>query len=159
MNAFFTAVKAFFKILKRPELAQSLCIEAKTTECGKQSPSHLKILSMLQHSARFIDFLKEDISGFSDAEVGACVRKIHADCAKLLEETVTIRSVIEENEGQTIEISAQYDPSKIKLVGNVGQPPFKGTVIHKGWKAHKVSLPKNDRQYDEILYAAEIEVK
>jgi hypothetical protein len=159
MNAFFTAIKSFFKILKNPELANTLCIETKKEEPVKVSSSHLKMLSMLQQSGRLIDFLKEDISCFSDEEVGACVRKIHADCAKLLEDTVTIRHVLEENEGQSIEVNAQYDPSKIKLVGNVGEPPFRGTVVHKGWKAHKISLPKAETTANEILYAAEIEVK
>lgn len=160
MNSFFSAIKAFFAVLKNPDLATKL-IEPKKQEekTSKQSQSHLKFLSMLQQSGRLIDFLKEDISSFSDEEVGACVRKIHADCAKLIEETVTVRPVIDENEGQSIEISAQYDPTKIKLVGNVGEPPFKGVVIHKGWKAHKLSLPKSSENLGDILYSAEVEVK
>lgn len=158
MNALRLAIKAFFKVWKNPDLAKGL--EQKREEIPqKAAHSHLKILSMLQQSGRLIDFLKEDISSFSDEEVGACVRKIHADCAKFLEEAVTIRPVIEENEGQAIEISAHYDSDKIKLVGNVGEAPFKGTVIHKGWKAHKLSLPKYEANFGEILYAAEIEVK
>lgn len=160
MNTFVTAIKAFFKVLRNPELGIGL-IEPKKEEekPSKSHQSHLKILSMLQQQGRLIDFLKEDISSFSDEEVGACVRKIHADCAKLLEETVTIRSVVEENESQAIEISAHYDPAKIKLVGNVGKAPFKGIVVHKGWKAHKLSLPKSEGSAGDILYAAEVEIK
>ena len=145
------AFKAFFNAWKNPE------------ECEKPSSldhSHLRLLSMLQHAGRLIDFLKEDISDFSDAEVGACVRKIHADCGKFIEEMVTIRPLMDQEEGSAIEVREGYDPRKIKLVGNLkGQPPFKGTLMHKGWKAHKMSLTKKKCDVSDILYAAEVEVK
>src|SRR5687767_10153304 len=36
--------------------------------------SGLMVLSMLQREGRFIDFLQEDVAGFSDADVGGVAR-------------------------------------------------------------------------------------
>ncbi len=125
----------------------------------KQDPSHLQLLAILQHSGRLIDFLKEDISSYSDSDVGAAVRKIHSDCAESLEELVTIRPLIDENEGSKITVGAGYDPTAIKLVGNVKEAPYKGVVVHRGWKAHKKSLPKQASVTHEIIAPAEVEIK
>ncbi|KAF3361749.1 Uncharacterized protein PHSC3_001699 [Chlamydiales bacterium STE3] len=159
MNSFLIAIKSFFKIWKNPELASRLEEKKAEVKPMQQHYEHLKLLSMLQNNGRLIDFLKEDISNFSDADVGASVRKIHEDCAKLIEETVTIRPLIDQNEGEEIEISASYDPDKFKLVGRVIEPPFKGIIVHRGWKAHKLSLPKSMESRSEVLCPAEIEIK
>lgn len=159
---FLLAIKAFFKALKDPVQAQ-LFLEDKL---HKQEPvsndySHLRLLSMLQQSGRLIDFFKEDIRDFTDAQIGAAVRQIHQDCNKSLEEFVTIRPLMPEKEGSTITIPKGYDPSAIKISGKVkGEPPYIGTVVHQGWKAHKRSLPnKTSEQISEIICPAEIEVK
>lgn len=157
------AVKAFFKVLCEPEKAQ-LLFEDKpqgTQDEGSTDQSHLRLLTLLQQSGRLIDFLKEDISTFSDAQVGAAVRKIHQECALSLEELVTIRPVLDENEGAGMNIPAGYDASQIKIVGKVNSdPPFSGIVVHRGWKAHKRSLPKKvGEQMNEILCPAEVEVR
>lgn len=125
----------------------------------KPDPSHLQLLAILQHSGRLVDFLKEDITGYSDGDIGAAVRKIHADCADCLEELVTIRPLIDENEGSKITVGAGYDASAIKLVGNVKEAPFSGIVVHRGWKAHKKSLPKQASVTHEVIAPAEVEIK
>lgn len=154
------AFKAFFKALKKPELARQF-LEEKEVKKISSEHSHLKMLSMLQQAGRLIDFLKEDISNYNDAEVGSAVRKIHSDCAKLIEEIVTIRPLLETEEGKEIEIPPGFDPQKFKLLGKIkGEPPFKGIVLHKGWKAHKHSLPQKGRDnQNEIIYSAEIEIR
>lgn len=154
------AFKAFLKAFKDPKQAQEF-VDGKPRQLEVQDQGHLRLLSLLQHSGRLIDFLKEDISKYSDAQVGAAVRKIHQDCGKSLEETVTIRPIMEENEGATVKVSAGYDPSTIKVVGKVkGEPPFSGTLVHKGWKAHKRSLPKKiGEQHNDVICPAEIEVR
>lgn len=154
------AIKAFFKILSDPEKAQ-LLFEEKPQVQEVADQSHLRLLSLLQQSGRLIDFLKEDISTFSDAQVGAAVRKIHQDCARSLEELVTIRPVMEENEGAAVKIPAGYDAGQIKIVGKVSNdPPFNGVIVHRGWKAHKRSLPKKvGEQTNEVLCPAEVEVR
>lgn len=154
------AIKAFFKVLCEPEKAQ-LLFEDKPQDEDFVDQSHLRLLTLLQQSGRLLDFLKEDITTFSDAQVGAAVRKIHQDCGRSLEELVTIRPVLEENEGAKISVPVGYDASQIKIVGKVNSdPPFSGVIVHRGWKAHKRSLPKKvGEQMNEVLCPAEVEVR
>lgn len=154
------AFQAFFKALREPEKAKEF-LEETPKQIESTDPSHLRLLSMLQHSGRLIDFLKEDISAFNDAQIGAAVRKIHQDCAKTIEEIVTVRPIMEENEGAKIQIVKGYDPNSIKVIGQVkGEPPYTGVLVHKGWKAHKRSLPKTKGQHvNEIISPAEVEIK
>lgn len=133
--------------------------EPKKIEEIKEDPSHLQLLAVLQSSGRLIDFLKEDITDYSDSDIGAAVRKIHADCAECLEQLVTIRPLIDENEGSKITVGVGYDASAIKLVGNVKEAPFSGIVVHRGWKAHKKSLPKQTKTHHEVIAPAEVEIK
>lgn len=154
------AVKAFFKALKDPkEAARYLEGKPKQIE-EKKDPSHLRLLSLMQQSGRLIDFLKEDISPYSDAQIGAAVRKIHAECGKSLEELVTIRPVMDQKEGEQVTLQPGYDPSAFKVVGKVkGEPPYSGKLVHKGWKAHKQTLPKQVGETStDILCPAEIEI-
>lgn len=160
-----TAFKAFFKALKDPEAANRF-LDGKNAEI-KQIPQvtgeypHLRLLSLMQESSRLVDFLKEDVSAFDDAQIGAAVRKIHEECSKCLEDLVTIRPLMEESEGSKITIPQGYDSSKIKVVGNVkGQAPYSGVLVHKGWKAHKLSLPKKiGDQATDVICPAEVEVR
>lgn len=155
------AFRTFLKALKEPKKAQEFLDEAPKKQIEQSDQSHLRLLAILQQSGRLIDFLKEDIASFTDAQVGAAVRKIHQDCGKSLEDVVTIRPVLDENEGATIKVVPGYDPSTIKVVGKVkGEPPFSGILVHKGWKAHKRSLPKKlGEQSNEVISPAEIEVR
>ncbi|MBA3602543.1 MAG: DUF2760 domain-containing protein [Parachlamydiaceae bacterium] len=158
------AFKAFFRALKEPEKTQLFLDEMPSQVAGAVSVadhSHLRLLALLQQSGRMIDFFKEDISTFSDAQVGAAVRKIHHDCSQSLEELVTIRPVMDENEGATIMVPAGYDPTEIKIVGQVrGDLSLSGVIRHRGWKAHKRSLPKKvGEQSSDIICPAEVEVR
>lgn len=157
------AFKAFIYAWKHPKDAEHFILgnQKHSQQNLSTDHSHLRLLSILQHSGRLIDFLKEDLSSFNDAQVGAAVRKIHEECGKSLEELVTIRPVLEDNEGATIKVSAGYDPTAIKIVGKIkGEPPFTGILVHKGWKAHKRSLPKKiGEQASEVICPAEIEVR
>jgi hypothetical protein len=159
MNRVFKAFQAFYHELVGKTAEMKKAELPKACEAGKGDPSHLQLLALLQHSGRLIDFLKEDITSYSDADIGGAVRKIHADCAECLEQLVTIRPLIDENEGSKITVGAGYDPTLFKLVGNVKEAPFTGIVVHRGWKAHKKSLPKSHSVNGEVIAPAEIEIK
>ena len=64
------AFKAFFKAWKEPAKATKFIQndEPKLLEASEKEadPSHLRLLALLQQQARLIDFLKEDINGFTD---------------------------------------------------------------------------------------------
>lgn len=154
------AIRAFLKALFNPRAARDFLQKNQTKQEKTQSPdqSHLKLLSLLQSRARFLDFMQEDIKGFSDAQVGAAVRNLHQKCQESLETYLSIRPLFEEKEGQEI-VLEDYDPRFVKLLGNVeGSAPYKGILRHKGWKAQKTALPKDLLSFGEVLFPAEVEL-
>ncbi|SCA64059.1 hypothetical protein SCG7086_BT_00030 [Chlamydiales bacterium SCGC AG-110-P3] len=157
------AFKAFFRAFKDPKAAKKFLQPNDTKKITKkeEDASHLQLLMLLQKSGRLIDFLQEDLSGCTDAQIGAAAKKVQQDCCGVLEELVTVRPVFEDREGASIQIPAGYDVSAIKVVGNVkGDAPYKGVLVHKGWRAHKRSLPKRvGHNTVEVLCQAEVEVK
>ncbi|MDR3625116.1 MAG: DUF2760 domain-containing protein [Chlamydiales bacterium] len=150
------AIKAFFRELKAPQKTEVLAKEEKKLD----NSEHLRLLYILQHSSRIVDFLKEDISGYQDAEVGLAVRQIHAECAKTLEDLIVIRPLMDAKEGSAMTVPKGYDPAEIKVTGRVkGEPPYKGVLRHAGWKAHKLSLPRPVGEVrKDILCPAEVEI-
>lgn len=154
------AFKAFCKALKDGPAAEEFLSEASGRKKAPADLSHLRLLALLQRSGRLVDFLQEDISTFKDAQVGAAVRKIHADCRAALDDMVAIKPLFKEKEGDKVTLEAGYDPSEVRVVGNVkGAPPFEGLLRHKGWKAHKLSLPKQTAEVKrDVICPAEIEI-
>ncbi|MBI3784096.1 MAG: DUF2760 domain-containing protein [Deltaproteobacteria bacterium] len=120
----------------------------------------LQLLALLQQEGRFVDFLQEEIEPYSDAQVGAAVRAIHSGCRKALRDRIELQRVLEGDDGSPVTVAAGFDPAAIRLTGNVsGEPPFRGTLQHGGWRASKVALPQSTGVHDAtIIAAAEVEV-
>lgn len=103
----------------------------------------LQLLGLLQREGRLIDFLQEDTSRYSDADIGAAARVVHAGCQKVLREYFSIDPVRSEAEGERVTLESGFDPAAVRLVGNVvGEPPFTGVLTHRGWRASEIRLPK-----------------
>ncbi|MBI1813862.1 MAG: DUF2760 domain-containing protein [Deltaproteobacteria bacterium] len=126
---------------------------------GSPSPdAALRMLALLQHEGRLIDFLEEDIAAYDDAQVGAAVRSIHEGCRKVLRERVQLQRVIEQDDGAIVDVPAGFDPATIRVTGNVtGAPPFRGTLQHGGWRAVKITLPESATDA-AIVAPAEVEI-
>ena len=122
--------------------------------------SGLAVLSMLQREGRLIDFLQEDVAAFSDEQIGAAVRVVHAGCRKVLAQCVTLEPVLKDAEGAAVSVPAGFDANRIRLTGNVaGQPPFRGTLKHHGWFTTAVRLPAlSDALDPRVLAPAEVEL-
>lgn len=120
----------------------------------------LQVLSLLQKEARFIDFIKEDITAYSDTDIGAVARVVHEGCNKAINGHFSLTPIRNEQEGSNITLSAGFDAAAIRLTGNiVGTAPFIGTLIHRGWKVTEVRLPKLTQNHNpSIVAAAEIEL-
>ena len=120
----------------------------------------LQLLGLLQKEARFIDFIKEDITAYSDADIGVAARVVHEGCNKALNEHFTLAPIRSEQEGGKITLPQGFDASSVRLTGNiVGSAPFTGTLIHKGWQVTNIRLPKLTQGHDaKILAAAEVEL-
>ncbi len=120
----------------------------------------LQLLGLLQKEARFIDFIKEDIAAFSDADIGVAARVVHEGCKKALDEHFTLATVRSEHEGSKITLLAGFDAAAVRLTGNiVGQAPFTGTLVHKGWQVTGIRLPKLTSGHNAAIVApAEVEL-
>lgn len=122
--------------------------------------SGLFLLSLLQREGRLIDFLEEEITAASDAEVGAAARIVHQGCRKVLNDYLPVQPVLGEPEGTTVTIPRGFDANRIRLVGNVaGNPPFSGSLKHHGWVTRDVLLPSVPEAIDTtVLAPAEVEL-
>jgi len=121
----------------------------------------LRVLAVLQRDGRLVDFLEENIDGYSDSQVGAAVRDIHRGCRKALHDYLTIEPVINATEDERVTVPKDFDPAAIRLVGNVnGSPPFHGALKHHGWRVREVQLPVLPVARDDssVLSPAEVEI-
>jgi hypothetical protein len=182
------AFYAFFAILFRAEVATAVhrLREARRTravplpEAGAPAPAAreplpaapgapprapdpraaLQLLSVLQREGRLVDFVEEDLAGFPDAAVGAAARTVHAGCKRALTELFGLEPVLREAEGAQVTVDRGFDPAAIRLTGNVvGEPPFRGSLRHHGWRAREVNLPPASGGEDgSVLAPAEVEL-
>jgi hypothetical protein len=120
----------------------------------------LQLLGLLQRDARFIDFVEEDIKGYSDADIGAAARLVHDGCRATLREHFTIRPVRDEAEGSRVTLAEGFDATSIRLTGNVvGKAPFNGNISHRGWRVDEVRLPKLTGSHNaKVIAPAEVEL-
>jgi len=120
----------------------------------------LQLLTLLQQEARFIDFTQENLAGYSDADIGAAARVVHEGSKKALDTYFTLAAVRSEDEESRITLPAGFNASEVRLTGNVvGEAPFTGSLIHKGWKVTEVKLPKLAEGHDTSVVApAEVEL-
>lgn len=120
----------------------------------------LQLLGLLQRDGRFIDFLQEDVTAYADADIGAAARVVHEGCRKTLREHFTLEPVTMEAEGGFVTLEKGYDAAAVRVIGKVvGEPPFTGTLTHRGWRVTEVRLPKVAVGHDaRILASAEVEL-
>ena len=120
----------------------------------------LQLLALLQREARLIDFTRESLAGYDDAQIGAAARLVHEGCAKVLREHFDIVPVRSEAEGSRVTLPAGFDAAAVRLTGNVsGSAPFTGSLAHRGWRAAQVKLPRLAEGHDaRVLAPAEVEL-
>ena len=161
------ATRCFFSVLSRGEVPEEIAPEvfrgaaaapaaelepapaaapsAERVEAApaEESPDRaVQLLALLQRDGRLVDFFSEDIAPYQDAQVGAAVRELHANCRKALAQYVTLEPVIDEEEDRPVTVEEGFDPASVKLVGNVtGRPPLRGLLRHRGWRVAAINLP------------------
>lgn len=127
---------------------------------ARPSPEPIRLLTLLQREGRLLDFLLEDIAAATDEQVGAGVRELHRKAQAAIKEHLELEPVLAQPEGATVSVPAGFDPSAIRLTGNVtGQPPFRGTLQHHGWRVKGYRLPSLPEGQDPfVVQAAEVEL-
>jgi hypothetical protein len=177
MRCILLAFRAFFVILfnaaAAKRIAEALAGEAQPAvepPKPKQPPAPkpptrseaVTLLAALQREARFVDFVKEPLEGYSDAQIGAAARDVHRDCGKLLERLFAIKPLLGQTEGAEVDVPAGFDAGRYRLTGNVtGEPPFRGRLVHPGWEAVQCELPtwSGTAAAARVVAPAEVELK
>jgi hypothetical protein len=167
--SFLERLKLAWRVLVNAPLAQQVATLAPAEPAApaaaepppeKVHAAGLAVLSLLQREGRLIDFLQEDVAAFSDAEIGAAARVVHAGSRKILEQYLTLEAVLKDAEGAAVTVPAGFNAERIRLTGNVaGEPPFRGTLKHHGWVATAVRFPTVSGSLDaRIIAPAEVEL-
>lgn len=171
------AFRAFFALLGGglPEDIARACGYSKSA-AGKQAPpaapavkitdGALQLLGLLQKEARLLDFLMEDITPYSDEQVGAAVRNVQTQTQGTLRKVLRLAPVVDSVEGTYVKLDSLgalgRDAAAVKFIGNLPAQgnPAGGTLRHRGWRADGVDLPAvSGKQNLMILGPAELEVE
>jgi hypothetical protein len=167
------AFKSFFSLLGSGELPREVVEEVARVEAPAaiapaapappaEAPADraVQLLGLLQRDGRLVDFLEEEIAGYSDEQIGAAVRAVHASCRDVLERYFTLAPVVESAEGERVSLGAEIDPGSIKVVGN--QSPgaeVKGTLRHRGWRVVDSRMPPlAEGEARTVVAPAEVEL-
>jgi hypothetical protein len=120
----------------------------------------LALLALLQREGRLVDFLREPLDGFSDADIGAAARDVHRGCRKVLDQHLAFEPVMPGAEEAKVAVPKGFDPAEIRLIGEArGEPPFRGTLRHHGWRVVDAKLPALADGIDRMVIApAEVEL-
>ncbi|SRR5579884_2296254 len=159
------AVVVAFRLLRDRSLAEKVRpllepVPATPPKPPKPSGAPLRLLRLLQRDGRFLDFVLEDVSGADDFQIAAAVKEMQPRWRATLREHLELEPVRTETEGTTVEVPPGFDPSAVQVTGNVtGQPPFRGTLKHPGWRVKEMKIPTPPEGQDEfVLQPAEVEL-
>ena len=97
------------------------------------------MLSALQREARLVDLIQEDLSNYSDAQVGAAARPCLQSCASTLSRLFGLISVSDAGEGATVNVGDEGSPARYQWIGE--GTSTSGKLVHQGWQATQVDLP------------------
>lgn len=121
--------------------------------------SALLLLSLLQERGRFLDFLSRDITPYTDTQVSSAARVVHSGCRKVIEECFDPAPIVTVEEGAQVEGINGEKIKEFRLVGKVGAPPYRGRVLHRGWKITKEEIPvRKEGVVPSLVAPVELEV-
>ena len=170
MGRLLQAIRAFWGILFKGTLPDDVLTAfapvkktpaAQPAAPARSSDGALQLLGILQRDSRLVDFLMEDISGYSDDQVGAAVRNLHEQCRESMGRYVQLVPVLDGVEGSFTNAMVS-DPKLLKFVGNVpAQGQANGGILrHRGWRSQKADFPPVTSVQDlSIIAPAEIEIE
>jgi hypothetical protein len=145
---------------KEPAREPSIPIDRRPSTAAAHKDGALALLALLQREGRLVDFLREPLDGFSDADIGAAARDVHRGCRKVLDQHLKLEAVMPGAEEDKVTVPKGFDPAEVRIVGEAkGEPPYRGTLRHHGWRATEVKLPSLTEGVDRaVIAAAEVEL-
>lgn len=98
------------------------------------------LLAMLQREARLVDLIEEPLDQFSDSQVGAAARPCLVQCRSTLQRAFDLRPLLEQAEGQMVDVPADASPLRYQWVGEAAGRSQRGRLVHPGWRASRCEL-------------------
>jgi hypothetical protein len=131
-----------------------------TSQRASTTDGALSHLALLPRQGRFVDFVRDSVDGASDADIGAAAREVHRGCRKVLDQILTFEPVMPGAEEEKVSVPKGFDPSEVRLIGEAkGDPPYRGTLRHHGWRVVDARLPTLAEGVDRTVIApAEVEL-
>ena len=127
----------------KPAAAQVAPADVSSGTAATGENEVLGFLGLMQQKGRLLDFLMDDVSKYPDAQVGAAARVVHQGCSAVLRDYFDIKPVAQNAEGSSLTLNKDYDAHSYRLLGRViGEPPFTGRLLHRGWLTTSVKLPE-----------------
>lgn len=119
------------------------------------------LLAALQREARLIDLVQESLDAYQDAQIGAAARDVLRDTRAVLQRMFDLQPVVDRPEGASVELGGEFDSGEYRLTGHVpGQPPYRGRLVHHGWRAKRCELPAwtGSPSAADVIAPAELEM-
>ena len=167
------AFQAFFSLLTSGDISPELAAALGYTKAAAKKPEpvaplvtpadgSLQLLGILQRDARFLDFVMESLTGYSDEQIGGAVRNLHENTRAVVDRYLKLAPVIDGVEGTFAKVPPGSTPTQVKLIGKVpadGKVPG-GTLRHKGWKVIQVDFPPIfAHEKSDVITPAEVEIE
>jgi outer membrane biosynthesis protein TonB len=145
---------------EKPPAERSAAEKPKASAAQHHKEGALALLALLQREGRLVDFLTESIDAAPDDAIGAAVREVHRGCRKVLDQYLPMEPVMPGEEGAKASVPKGFDPAEIRLIGEAkGEPPYRGTLRHHGWRVVDAKLPALADGVDRtVLAPAEVEL-
>jgi hypothetical protein len=139
-----------------PRRSEPQLVPAPARAIADAKASARVLLALLQREGRLIDFLEQPVEGFSDTDVGAAARVVHAGCKKALAGRVAFEPVLAEEEGARVTLTGAEADVVVAAAGGAKVGTF--TVVHRGWRIVHDELPGLAEGHDgTLLQPAEVE--
>lgn len=117
----------------------------------------ITLLSSLQREARLVDLIQEDLSGFSDEQVGAAARPCLQQSAATLKRLLNLAPVCDAADGSTVDVAPDESAARYQWSGEGASNS--GSLIHHGWQATQIELPTYTGDAADALLIAPAQVQ
>jgi len=126
-----------------------------SSRIGRRSEA-ITLLALLQRRAGLVDLIYEDLEGLSDEQVGRMARGVLDQSHQCLDECMELPTLVDQIEGELMEIPDSVSPNRWDLVGDSSTPS--GRVLHPGWVANRLELPGWRGSQENALVVAQVKV-
>lgn len=152
---------------KEAQLAELVKKQSSAESSENSQADVIAFLGLLQKQGRFLDFVMNDITKYSNEQVSTASRIVHQGCSKVLSEYFDIQPIFEGMEGSSVDLTKTDNRKIYKIIGkkqddNKEESFSSAYLLHKGWQTLSINLPKRiNSEYPDlkVIAPAELEIR